>query len=422
MRAPQLIDAQEFAMTTASLTEVPMSTTPGPRRIVRKHDTEYTLLGTAHVSKASAEEVRTLIRSGEFDAVAVELCPARYQAMSEPDQIAQMDLFQVIKQGKAGMVAANLAMGAFQQRVADESGIAPGEEMKAAIEEAQTAELPLFVIDRDIGITLRRVYRGVPWWQRSQLIAGIIGSLVSKEKVSAEEIERLKEGDVLQSTFAEFAEESEGLYQALITERDHYMALRLAEENGDSRYKKVLVVIGAGHLAGIETNLHSHLPTNPREQREILERVPKGSNWLKYVPWIIAALIITGFAIGFSRGPELGLRLVTEWVLINGTLTALGILIARGHPLTVIAGFFAAPFTSLNPTIGAGFVAAAVEIFARKPTVGDFAHLRTDVSTVGGWWRNRVSRTLLVFFFATLGSASATYIGGFRIFGQLTGG
>ncbi|MFC3853113.1 TraB/GumN family protein [Salinispirillum marinum] len=414
-------------MTTAALNDSDTQndtqpSTAGPRRVVKKYDTEYTLLGTAHVSKASADEVRALIRSGAFDAVAVELCPARLQAMKDPDQLSKLDLFQVIKQGKAGMVAANLAMGAFQQRVADESGIAPGEEMKAALEEAANAGLPIMAIDRDIGITLRRIYRGVPWWQRSQLIAGIVGSLVSKEKVSAEDVEKLKEGDVLQATFAEFAEESEALYQALITERDHYMALRLAEENGNSRYKNVLVVIGAGHLAGLEVNINSHLPTKPKEQREILETVQPGSQWLKYLPWLIAALILTGFAIGFSRGPELGLRLITEWILINGSLTAIGIMIARGHPLTIIAGFLAAPFTSLNPTIGAGFVAAAVELYARKPTVGDFAHLRDDVSSVWGWWRNRVSRTLLVFFFATLGSAAATYIGGFRIFGQLTGG
>lgn len=393
--------------------------TAGPRKVLKKHDTEYTLLGTAHVSKASADEVRGLIRSGEFDAVAIELCPTRYRSIVEPDALEKMDLFQVIRQGKAGMVAASLALGAYQQRVAEESGIAPGEEMKAAIEEAKGAGLPLLLIDRDIGITLKRVYRSVPWWQRSGLIGGIIGSLVTKEKVSAEEIEKLKEGDVLQSTFNEFAEESEHLYQALITERDHFMALRLAEENGDSHFRKVLVVIGAGHLKGMSESLEGHLPEDPSIQRQLLEAVPAGSRWLKYIPLAIIALVLMGFVIGFSRNTELGLQMVLDWFLINGTLTGLGVLLAGGHPLTVVAGFFAAPFTSLNPTIGAGFVAAGVELFLRKPTVGDFSHLRHDVTEFRGWWKNRVSRTLLVFFFATLGSAAGTYIGGFRIFGQL---
>jgi len=403
------------------------TTTQGPRRTIEQGDVRYTLLGTAHVSKASADEVAALIQSGDFDAVAIELCPARYKNMLEPDNLAKMDILQVIREGKAGMVAANLAMGAFQQRVAEESGIAPGEEMKAAIREAQAADLPIMVIDRDIGVTLKRVYRNVPWWQRSSLLMGIFGSLITREKVSPEEIERLKQGDVLQATFNSFAEESEQLYKPLVDERDEYMALRLEQESAKAKppYQQVLVVIGAGHLAGMANYLQTEPPERSAERLErlhTLATVPEGAKWFKYIPWVVAGLIIVGFAIGFNRSPEFGLKLVTEWFLINGTLTALGVIIARGHPVTVLAGFLAAPFTSLNPTIGAGFVAAGVELFMRKPTVGDFAQLREDVTEVKGWWRNRVSRTLLVFFLATIGSAIATYVGGFRIFGQLAGG
>jgi len=391
----------------------------GPRKILQKYNTEYTLLGTAHVSKASANEVSQLISSGEFDAVAIELCPARFASLKDPDALAKLDLFQVIKQGKAGMVAANLALGSFQQRVAEESGIAPGEEMKVAIEEATKRNLPLLVIDRDVGITLKRVYRSVPWWQRAGLITGLVGSLFSREKVSPEEIEKLKQGDMLESTFSEFAADSEHLYQALIAERDHYMALRLAQENGDSKYKKVLVVVGAGHLKGLEESLAGHLPADPSEQLEVLRSLPPGNKWLKYVPWLVVALILSGFALGFSRDTGLGLQMVLDWVLINGGLSALGVLIAGGHPLTVLTAFVAAPLTSLNPTIGAGFVAAAAEIFFRKPKVADFSKLREDTATLKGWWRNRVSRTLLVFIMATLGSAIGTYVGGFVVFEQL---
>lgn len=405
----------------------PAAPQEGPRRTIEQNGVRYTLLGTAHVSKASADEVATLIQSGEFDAVAIELCAARYKNMLEPDNLANMDILRVIREGKAGMVAANLVMGAFQQRVAEESGIAPGEEMKAAIREAQAADLPIMVIDRDIGVTLKRVYRNVPWWQRSSLLMGIFGSLITREKVSPEEIERLKQGDVLQATFNSFAEESEELYKPLVDERDEYMALRLEQESTQTQppYQHVLVVIGAGHLAGMSNYLQADPPEHPAarlERLHTLETVPEGAKWFKYIPWVVAGLIIIGFAIGFSRSPEFGFKLVTEWFLINGTLTALGVIIARGHPVTVLAGFLAAPFTSLNPTIGAGFVAAGVELFMRKPTVGDFAQLREDVTEVKGWWRNRVSRTLLVFFLATLGSAIATYVGGFRIFGQLAGG
>ncbi len=416
----RFMDNQAFSRThVRSL--MSKAATQGPRQVVEIEGTRYTLLGTAHVSQASAEEVTDLIRSGEFDAVAIELCPTRYQTMTDPDAMARMDLFEVVRSGKAGMVAASLALGAFQQRVAEQSGIEPGAEMRAAIREAREADLPLMLVDREVGTTLRRIYRNVPWWQRMGLISGLMASLVSRQTVSEEEIERLKEGDVLESTFTEFAESSEQLYQPLIAERDAYMALRLQEETAGKSYRNVLVVIGAGHLKGLGQHLQQPASGDPRPQREALEQVPAGSRWLGYLPWIVVALVLTGFAIGFSRNPGLGMQLVGEWFLINGTLSAIGATLALAHPVTIIATFIAAPFTSLNPTIGAGFVAAGVEMTMRRPNVGHFANLRSDVTTMRGWWRNRVSRTLLVFLFATVGSAIGTYAAGFRIFERLIG-
>ncbi|MEX0730285.1 MAG: TraB/GumN family protein [Aquisalimonadaceae bacterium] len=393
----------------------------GPRQVVETAGSRFTLLGTAHVSRASAEEVAELIRSGEFDAVAIELCATRYQALSRPDAMADLDLFQVIRDGKAGLVAASLALSAFQQRVAEQSGIEPGAEMRAAIQEAEAAGLPIMLIDRDVGITLKRVYRNVPWWQRMSLISGLLVSLVSRQTVSEEEIERLKQGDILESTFTEFAERSEKLYQPLIAERDRYMALRLREENPDGRYRNVLVVIGAGHLKGLSEHLAAGADTEQpaAAERKALDTVPRASRWVGYIPWIIVGLVLLGFVIGFSRNTGLGMQLVSEWFLINGVLAAIGAAIAWAHPGTILATFFAAPFTSLNPTIGAGFVAAGVEIWLRRPTVRHFSTLRNDVAHLRGWWRNRVSRTLLVFIFATIGSAAGTYIAGFRIFERL---
>lgn len=405
---------------TASETDSPVAS-PGPIRVVEHGDTRYTLLGTAHVSAESAEEVRRLIRSGEFDAVAIELCPSRHHSLVEPDAMAGQDLFQIFRQGKAGMVAASLALGAFQQRVAEQSGIEPGAEMRAALEETRADKLPLLLIDRDVGITLKRIYHNVPWWQRFGLLSGLLGSVLSRQEVSAADIERLKEGDVLESTFSEFAEQSESLYTPLISERDRYMALRLGEENPAGRYRNVLVVVGAGHLKGLAEHLERPLPDDPRPERESLEHTPPRARWWKAVPWLITALVLSGFAIGFSRNTDLGWQLVGDWFLINGVLSALATVIALAHPVTVIATFFAAPLTSLNPTIGAGFVAAGVELWMRKPKVGDFSHLRHDVTSPRGWWRNRVSRTLLVFLLATLGSAAGTWIAGFRIAEKLFG-
>lgn len=376
-----------------------------------------TLLGTAHVSRASAATVRALVESGDFDAVAVELCPSRHQSIVNPGLLARMDLFDVLRQGRAPMVTASLALGAYQQRMAEQLDIEPGAEMKAAIASAANAALPVLLVDREVGVTLRRIYRNVPWWQRPALMAGLLSSVMSREKISEEEVERLKEGDILESTFAEFAEERQDLYQPLIDERDRYMAAKLRQ--GAEHHQRILAVVGAGHLRGIQRYLEGPQDDDPQQTVDALNTVPPPSRWPKYLPWLVVALILTGFVIGFSRSSSLGWQLVGDWVLINGGLCALGALIAGAHPLTTVSAFLAAPLTSLNPTIGAGMVTAAVEIYFRKPRVGDFSALRRDAAHLKGWWRNRVTRTLLVFLLSTLGSAIGTYVAGFRIVERL---
>lgn len=391
-----------------------------PIEQVKIDDSLVTLLGTAHVSKSSAETVKSLLNSGEYDAVAVELCPARYNAILNPDALAKMDLFKVIKEGKAAMVAANLAMGAYQQRLAEQFGIEPGAEQRAAIDVAREQGKAVLLIDRDIGITLKRVASNVAWWKRIGIVAGLLGSIISREDVSEEEIEQLKQGDMLETTFAEFAEERQDLYEPLINERDQYMTARMLQEIQQQGHENILAVLGAGHVAGIRKYLQAGID-EPAQLISRLEQQPPKSNFLKYFPWLVVALILTGFFIGFQRSPELGMQLVWEWVLINGGLSALGALIATAHPMTVITAFLAAPLTSLNPTIGAGMVTTAAELYFRKPQVGDFGSLRHDTTHWKGWWKNRVSRTLLVFIFSTLGSAVGTYLAGFRIFDKLTG-
>lgn len=397
----------------------------GPTRTVESAGVRFTLLGTAHVSQASADEVRDLIATGDFDAVAVELDPSRHAALVDPDAMLRTDLFTVFRRGKAGAMAANLALGAFQQRLADQYGIEPGQEMRDAIRATQEAELPLWLIDRDIGLTLRRVYRNVPWWRRMELMAGLIGSVLTTETISEEEIERLKDGDILESTFAEFAERSERLYVPLIEERDAYMAARLRQEAGSAsspaqeHLPHVLVVVGAGHLKGIVRELSGPERQATGASIAELERVPPPSLLRRLLPWLLVTLILSGFAVGFLRDPSLGAQLLGDWFWINATTTALGTLLAAAHPFTVLGTVLAAPFTSLNPLIGAGFVAAAIELWWRKPRVGDFASLRRDTTKLRGWYRNRVARTLLVFFGATLGSALGTYLAGARILTRL---
>lgn len=395
-----------------------------PSAVVESAGVHYTLLGTAHVSQASAEEVQRLIEGGGFDAVAVELDPDRHAAIIDPDRWKQLDLFQVFRQGKAGAVMASLALGAFQQRLADQVGIQPGQEMRVAIEAAKKADLPLLLVDRDIGVTLRRIYRNVPWWRRLTLMTGLLASVLSSEEIDPKEIEKLKEGDILEATFTEFAETSRELYEPLISERDRYMVLRLKEEAqsaDEPRYRRVLVVIGAGHLKGVRNLLEGGPSQGAEQTRRQLEEVPAPSFWPRLLPWLLVAVIIAGFAVGFSRSPDLGLTLIGDWFVINAVMAGLGALIALAHPLTIVGSFFAAPFTSLNPLVGAGIVAAGLELWLRKPTVANFETLRRDVTSARGWWRNRVARTFLVFLFVTLGSAAGTYLAGARVLTRLLG-
>lgn len=394
--------------------------TDEPHRVLQLGDTEVVVLGTAHVSRASADKVRALVDTGEFDAVAIELCESRQRAMLDPDAVGRMDLFSVMRQGQAPMIAASLALGAYQQRLAEQYGIEPGAEMRAAMDVALDRGLPLALIDRDLGLTLRRTYRAVPWWQRMGLIGGLFGSVLSREKIDESEIERLKEGDMLESTFSEFAEQSEDLYRTLIHERDQYMAAHLRRLAESGNHRRILAVVGAGHLSGIATQVEDEL-TPPDAILDSLDQPPPKARWPKILPWVIVAVILTGFVIGFLRNPDIGLQMVMDWVMINGGLAAIGAIIALAHPLTVLTAALAAPLTSLNPTIGVGFVAAAAELFLRKPRVDDFARLRQDTTTPRGWWRNRVSRVLLVFLLTTLGSAAGTYIGAARIFSHLFG-
>jgi len=382
-----------------------------------------TILGTAHVSRASAEKAQELIESEQHDVVCIELCQSRYNAMTDPNALAKMDLFDVIRSGKASMVTASLALGSYQQRMAEQLGIEPGLEMKISIKSAKELDLPVVVIDREVGTTLKRVYHNVPFWKRLYIIAGLFTSVVSRETVSEEEIEKLKTGDLLETTFAQFSEDANDLFVPLIDERDRYMTAKLLQALKNYPGKNLLAVVGAGHVKGMTNYLQKYSEDssyNPGDVISELDVIPKKRSWFKFIPWIIVALVIFGFYLGFQKSPDLGWSLIWQWIVINGSLSAFGAAVAGAHLITIITAFVAAPITSLNPTIGAGMVTAAMELFIRKPTVNDFSDLRKDTSSAWGWRKNRVARILLIFVLSSLGSAIGTYVAGFRIFGQLT--
>lgn len=391
-----------------------------PHKIVTHQGIEYTLLGTAHISQKSADVVKDLIEQGNYDAVAIELDDLRYQALTDTNRYRNLDLISIIKQKQTGVIATNLAMSAYQKRLANQLGIEPGAEMKQAIESAREKDLPVWNIDRNVGITMKRTWRSLSFLEKVNLIFGF-GGFFEQSEISNEEIEKLKTGDMLESTFSELSQNSAGIYRSLIDERDQFMAAKLhihaQQLKSENDKPRVLVVIGAGHLKGL-SDYTTQEDKNQNTIRE-LESIPPKKKWFKLLPWLITLVIVSGFIWGFATEEALGWSLIKIWLIYNGLLSGIGAAIAGGHPLTILAAMLAAPFTSLNPTIAAGMVAALVETMVRKPKVQDFESLQTDAMKLSGWWRNPVTRVLLVFILTNVGSAIATWVSGFKIFSQL---
>ena len=388
-------------------------------KLVQLNKSEVTLVGTAHVSKLSVEMVEEKIGTGDYDCIAVELCAPRLENITNQAWWKNLDIYQVFKKKKAGLLLINLALTAYQKRLAERIGVEAGKEMIRAVELAREKGIRLEVIDRNISTTLHRLVTEVSFWQKFKIVGGLIAGVFVGEEISEEQVEDLKRGDMLHAVVSEFGEELPEIKRVLIDERDEYMVGRLSQiSEAFHAPKKILALVGAGHLIGMMPNLKS--PPDAAHLEE-LDRKPPPSKLGLYIGWGICVLILSMFVVGFKQSPELGGQLVITWILLNGGLCALGTLIAFGHPVSIIAAFFAAPLTSLNPTIGAGMVVGLVESYMRKPKVSDFETLRDDITHYSMWWKNRVARLLLIFFLSSFGSMIGTYAAGASIVTQLWG-
>ena len=384
---------------------------------VEVNGARITLLGTAHVSQKSVELVEQKISEGDYDCIAVELCPPRYENLTNNTWWKNLDIYQVLRQGKGSLLLINLALSAYQRRLAEKLGIEPGREMARAIELAREHRLPLEVIDRDITTTLQRMYSRVTFWQKLKLFSSLVASIFVGEEITEEQIEALKEGDMLHSLLEEFGDVLPSVKHTLIDERDLYMTAKLIDlARQPDGPKNILAMVGAGHLPGMLQAFRS--PPDAATIQE-LERRPPPSKTGYYIGWAIAIFILSMFYVGYRQSPELGTNLVLTWIVVNGGMSALGAAVALAHPVSILTAFLAAPLTSLNPTIGAGMVVGIVESFVRKPTVQDFETIRYDVAQWGRWWKNRVIRVSLVFFLANLGSAIGTWVAGASIVTQI---
>ncbi len=396
-----------------------MESTEDIIKTIQHNGSTITLVGTAHVSHKSVQLVEEKISTGDYDCIAVELCPARHQNLVNNAWWKSLDIFQILRQGKGNLLLINLALSAYQRRLAEKMGIEPGQEMVRAIELAREHDLPLEVIDRDISTTLQRMYQRVSFWQKLKLFSGLMTSVFVGEEITEEQIEELKEGDMLHSLVQEFGEVLPSVKAVLIDERDQYMVGKLIQlaESPDGP-KNILAMVGAGHLVGMIPALDS--PPDQAELQKLEEKPPPRRTGI-YIGWGIGLLVLSMFAVGYYRSPELGSQLVITWVVINGGFSALGAALALAHPLSILTAFVAAPITSLNPTIGAGMVVGMVESYLRKPKVSDFESIKSDIGHFSRWWKNGVVRIFLIFFFANLGSMVGTFLAGSSIVHQILG-
>ena len=364
-------------------------------------DKEIVLIGTAHVSHQSVELVKTVIADERPDTVCVELCPGRHQALSQQDRWRNMDIVKVIREKKAFLILSNLILTAFQRRIAAKLDIRPGQEMIQAIESAQALDARIHLADRDVRVTLARTWRQMGLLSRLKLTFQLLLSFGEIETLDEEDVERMKQQDVLEAVLSEVGQSMPALRQVLIDERDQYLTEKIRSAPG----KKIVAVVGAGHVPGILSSWEEPIELDPLEAMPPKGRLGRVIKWM--IPTIIAAFLVYGFFVG---GPHAGTGMLMWWIGANGILAGLGALLAMAHPLTILSSVMAAPLTSLNPMIAAGWVAGLVEAFTRKPKVRDFEHLQSDILSLKGFWRNRVTRILLVVIFTNLGSSVGTFV------------
>ncbi|ARI78224.1 TraB/GumN family protein [Halobacillus mangrovi] len=363
---------------------------------------ELILIGTAHVSKQSAEQVKQVIEDEQPDSVCVELDEQRYQSIKNGDQWKNTDIFQVIKQKKASLLLMNLAISSFQKRMAKQFGIQAGQEMIQGIESAEKTGAKLVLADRNIQTTFARIWGNIGFSGKAKLLLSIIYSIFSNETISEEELEKMKSQDMLDGMLKDLTDNFPTLKKPLIDERDQYLAQKIKKAPGS----KVVAVLGAAHVPGIKEEIHKD-----HDLKKLTKRPPK-SKWPKIIGWSIPILIISIIAYTFLANPEAGTQQTISWVLWNGTFSAVGTAAALAHPLAILTAFVAAPITSLNPLIAAGWFAGFVQAYFRRPNVADFDTLSEDVTSVKGFWRNKVTRILLVVILANIGSSLGTFIGG----------
>jgi pheromone shutdown-related protein TraB len=368
---------------------------------------EIILIGTAHVSRESIAEAAEVIREEKPDQVCVELDAGRYNSISQKDDWERLNVVKVFREGKGFLLMANLVLSGFQRRMGSELGVKPGEEMITAINTALELGIPYAFCDREVQTTLRRAWARCGFWSKSKLLASLVSSAFSTEKLSESEIENLKNRSELDGMMSELAAYLPSVKETLIDERDRYLAAKIWS-GGAARQ---VAVVGAGHLMGIKTHLENIATGTEGADVADLDKIPSPPVSSKIAGWIVPLAILAIIVLGFFRaGAGTSLAMLLRWILWNGSLAALGTLAALGHPLSILVSFVGAPIATINPFIGVGLFSGVTEATLRKPRVADAETLAGDVSSLRGIYRNRITRALLVFLLSSVGGMVGNFI------------
>ena len=361
--------------------------------LIELGDRKIYLVGTAHVSAKSVELTEAVIREIHPDAVAVELCDSRYKTITDPESWRKTDIITVIKTGRLFVLLTQLVLAAFQKKIAKELKTLPGAEMVKAISVANEIGADIILADRDVKTTLKRVWRFMSYRSVFRLIPETINMLAEDQKVTKDEIEKLKTNNSIDDILEEFTKSFPEIKTSLISERDEYLAGKLQRFEG----KTLVAIVGAGHVPGIKKHIFVH-----QDLAKLEEIPPKTlfSNALSWaLPAVLLGLLIAGFVFGGKDG---GFDTITKWILFTGISAAFGSLLALSHPLTIVSAFLAAPLTTLHPFLASGMVSAFVEAWLRKPQVSDFETVVDSITTVKGWYTNKLARVFLVLILTNL--------------------
>jgi pheromone shutdown-related protein TraB len=385
---------------------------PPDVQVVSVQGRTFILVGTAHVSQASAVLVREVITREKPDCVCVELDHHRYTALSQQRRLEDLDLKTIIRNRQLSPLIANVVLASYQKRLGGQLGVLPGAEMLEALSIARACDIPIAFCDRDVRITLRRAWRFTPFFKKFLLLSSLLSSIFDTTELSEEILHDIRQQDALSEMLRELGDMLPTLRTVLIDERDTYLAQHIRQTSGE----RVVAVLGAAHIPGV----HQALLEERQHNLDALNVVPPVSPLWHWLQWSIPATIVAALClIGWQKGAAVAGQNVLFWILATGIPSALGALVALAHPLTIVTAFVAAPVTTLSPVIGAGYVTAFVQAYLCPPLVRELHSVADDVRRLPQWWRNRLLRIFLAFMLPSIGSMIGIWIGGYELVSNL---